>query len=186
MKYISILRGINVSGHKKILMADFRAHCSSLGLGAVQTYIQSGNVVYDATLPIGVSAEDHCGVLSTKLSESIAENWGFEVPVITLLSDELKMAVAENPFLLESDCDLTKLHITFLSALPDESRVDALAALPFLPDRFIIHKKQVYIYCPNGYGETKISNNFFESKLKVGATTRNWKTILELCNMSDS
>ncbi|MEQ8534825.1 MAG: hypothetical protein RIB86_23435, partial [Imperialibacter sp.] len=74
-------------------------------------------------------------------------------------------------------------HVTFLDELPKQENVDKLLTYDYAPDRFVLTGKEVYVYCPNGYGRTKINNTFFESKLKVGATTRNWKTVNVLAEM---
>ncbi len=90
------------------------------------------------------------------------------------------MAISLNPFLKVADINTEKLHVTFLSATPDETSLDSIKSFNFPPDQFRIIGKEVFLHCPDNYGETKLSNKFFESKLKVSATTRNWKTINKL------
>lgn len=176
--YISILRGINVSGHKMIKMEELTSLFKSLDFKNVKTYIQSGNVVFQA-----IETDVH--KLAKRIEEKISERFGFEVPVLVKGKKELEAVLQNNPFAKSKDKDVLKLHVTFLSHEPDKSYIDKINQLQYLPDEFVIEGSVIYLYCPNGYGNTKLNNNFFESKLKVTATTRNWKTVNELVNMAN-
>ncbi|HTM66092.1 MAG TPA: DUF1697 domain-containing protein [Flavipsychrobacter sp.] len=171
--YISILRGINVSGQKKINMQELKAMYESYGFGNVATYIQSGNVVFQ-------SEKEEEKLLAKKIEDAIKATFGFDVPVLVLTLKDIMATIKHNPFLKEKDIQTDKLHVTFLQDKPEAANIKKTEELDFSPDRFVISGKDVYVYCPNGYGNTKINNNFFESKLKVKATTRNWKTVNEL------
>ncbi|HKJ01227.1 MAG TPA: DUF1697 domain-containing protein, partial [Longimicrobiales bacterium] len=115
--YISLLRGINVGGHKKIRMAELRALYSSLGFDPVRSYIQSGNVVFRGGRGGGPA-------LSRKIEKAIADHFGFAVPVILRTAAEMAVVVEKNPFLAEG-ADPTKLHVTFLAeAASDEALAD--------------------------------------------------------------
>ena len=173
--YISILRGINVSGQKLIKMAELRKQLSELGLQEVTTYIQSGNIIFQSS--IRDSKE-----ISHIIHKKIKEDYGFEVPVITLSREALLSAATNNPY--KSDNPIEQLHITFLEDIPTSSNVDALDHTKFLPDEFEILDKAVYLNVKNGYGKSKLTNNLFESKLKVMATTRNMKTVNKLLELS--
>ena len=167
--YISILRSINVSGQKKILMADLKTLIETLEFKEVFTYIQSGNVVFksDGNLPdMG---------LAKKIEAAIEKKYGFQVPVIIRNIEELDKVISNNPFLA-----IEKLHVTFLSQAPKENNIKSIENIDFSPDRFFIKGKEVFLHIPESYGETKLSNKFFENKLKVTATTRNWKTVNKL------
>ena len=177
--YISILRGINVSGHRIIKMEKLRELYADLGFKNVKTYIQSGNVVFQAK---GKSNDE----LSLKIEKSIKENLGFEVPVIVIELKELKQILKSNPFLKDKTKDISFLHITFLSGNPNQEDLDKIINVKYEQDEFSLIKKAVYLYCPNGSGNSKLTNTFFENKLKVNATTRNWKTALELLNIAQS
>jgi len=173
-----------VSGHNLIKMDALRRMFEGLKFKDVTTYIQSGNVVFKAK-PEAKPA------LQKQISKQIQLNFGFEVPVLVLEQSELKRVIATNPFLKRKQIDLLKLHVTFLYDLPGakgSTKPDASAAqlkdLNFAPDEFEIVENAVYLHCPNGYGNTKLSNSFFENKLKRSATTRNWKTLNELLNLS--
>lgn len=175
--FLSILRGINVSGHKKISMTDLKVLYEELNFKNVITFIQSGNVVFESTTEKG---------LVKKIEQKISETYNFDVPVILRTLDEMERLLKENQFVKEKNIDITKLHITYLSEIPTDENLAKVKKYNFEPDRFYISGKEVYIYCPDGYGRTKLTNNFFENKLKVSATTRNWKTSNELLKIMKS
>jgi uncharacterized protein (DUF1697 family) len=104
--------------------------------------------------------------------------------VIVFSHDYLEALLSKNHFLHERGEDILKLHITFLSREPAAELCNSISHDQYLPDEFQIAGKAVYLFCPDGYGNTKLSNTFFEKKLKVQATTRNWKTLLELARMT--
>ena len=173
--YISILRGINVSGQKKIIMTDLQALYESLNFKDVITYIQSGNVIFKTD-------KKYTAVKLAKLIEDkIASTYNFEVPVIIRTLEELKNVKSRNPYKKE---DVDSLYVTFLSNTPNAINLEKLDNVSFLPDKFEIIDKEIYL-CVASYGNTKLSNNFFESKLKVTATTRNLKTINILAELAN-
>jgi uncharacterized protein (DUF1697 family) len=175
--WVALLRGINVTGHKPILMERLRGLFKSMGFDNVRTYVQSGNVVFEA-------ASDTRDALARKIGEAIRRDFGFSIVVILRTSEELEKVVKRNPFLIEGEIDEAKLHVTFLAKPPDKTALKKLETLPTLPDRFRLIGCEIYLYCPEGYGRTKLSNSAFEKKLSVGATTRNWKTTKVLCGMA--
>ena len=176
--FISILRGINVSGQKKILMADLKALYESLEFREVKTYIQSGNVVFKSDSKFSDIQ------LAKKIEKEISAKYNFEVPVIIRSMEELKKIIIQNPFTKEKNIDLKKLHVTFLSETPAKEKLEQIKEVDFSPDKFIIKEKEIYLHVPNSYGETKLSNKFFENKLKVTATTRNWNTVNKLFDLA--
>ena len=91
----------------------------------------------------------------------------------------------ENPFIKTEAIDETKLHVTFLTQVPEKSNVDKIDVGKYAPDEFFVDGKVIYLICPGGYGNTKLTNNFFESKLKMTATTRNWNTVNKLVEMGE-
>ncbi len=177
--YISILRGINVSGQKMIKMNELLALFEGLHFKNIRTYIQSGNVVFQA-----VKTDVHD--LAKLIEEKISERFGFAVPVMVKEKNEIATVLQNNPFIKSVDKDVSKLHVTFLSQEPDKSYIDKINQLQYLPDEYVLAGSTIYLYCPNGYGNTKLHNNFFENKLKVKATTRNWNTVNELMKMADA
>ncbi len=174
-KKIAILRGINVGGKRKILMADLRAMLEKMNFSNVKTYIQSGNVIFDA-------AETNNLKLSASIAKAITEQFGFEVPVIVRTSEEWAKSVGQNPF-YNKGADIGQLHLTFLSEEPKPEEKEKTESYNYEPDKFVIQGKDVFIYCDGKYHKSKLGNNFFEKKLKVNATTRNWKTVLKLLEL---
>lgn len=175
--YIAMLRGINVSGQKIIKMENLRLSFEALGFHGVRTYVQSGNVIFE-------SAKASSTGLSKSIGEQILHDFGFAVSVIFKTPKELKRVVGANPFLKKRAIDQSKLYVTFLSRPPATTALRNLGALKAEPDQFCITGREIYLYCPNGYGRTKLSNNVFERRLSVEATTRNWNTVNMLLEMS--
>ena len=179
MRKIAILRGINVGGKRKILMADLKDMFHNLGFVDVSTYIQSGNVFFNHTEELN---NIHC---ADEIQKAIFEAYGFEVPVIVISADEIKDIVESNPFCDSKDVDITKLHVTFLKNIPNAEDVLKSKSYNFEPDDFIIGKSVAYVYCEGKYHKSKLTNAFFEKKLKVTATTRNWRTVFKLLELSN-
>jgi uncharacterized protein (DUF1697 family) len=175
--YIALLRGINVSGQKQIKMADLKKMWEELGFTEIETYIQSGNVVFR-------SDQNDQRKLYLQIKEQIIKTFGFEVEVIILRSEELVNIRDNNPFLNESDKEKNRFYITFLAEKPDEKNIEILKTFDYSPEEYRLESKAIYFYAANGYGRAKMNNNLFESKLKVFATTRNWKTVNRLIEMS--
>jgi uncharacterized protein (DUF1697 family) len=175
--WVALLRGINVSGQRRIPMERLRSSFASMGFRGVRTYVQSGNVVFEA-------APNTHDALTGKIEEGIRRDFGFSVVVILRTAKELEKIVKINPFLIEGDIEEAKLHVTFLAKPPKKSALENLETLPRSSDQFRLRGCEIYLYCPDGYGKTKLSNSAFEKKLSVGATTRNWKTTNVLCGMA--
>ncbi len=167
--YVALLRGINVSGQKMINMKDFKALLLKNGFESAMTYIQSGNVVFK-------SDEKNTENLTEKMWELIKNHYGFEVPILILTEKNLLTILEKNPY-NDSKKDITKLHVTLLDNMPETSLLSSTRDEKFQSDEFVIDGTTIYLYCPDGYGMTKFSTMFFEKKLGVTATTRNWKTM---------
>ena len=177
MIYISILRGINVSGQRKIKMANLKDVYVSLGFQNVITYIQSGNVIFK-------SNEEDTKKVAAEIEAAILKSFGFDVPVLVIELARLTRVYTSNPFVNERHEDEAFLHVTFLEENTDVHLLNKITTDPKSTDEFVISGSAIYLYCPNGYGRTKLNNNFFENKLKAKATTRNWKTITNLVELA--
>lgn len=175
--YICILRGINVSGHKMIKMDALKELFSKLKYKNVRTYIQSGNVIFQFD-------KTETKQLEAQIAKQINIAFGFDVPVLVREAGEFKKVFENNPFVNKRKEDISKLHVTFLSEQPDKVKVEAISGGDYGRDEFIVTGNVIFLFCPDGYGNTKLNNNFFENKLKVTATTRNWKTITELITLA--
>lgn len=174
IKYIALLRGVNVSGQKKIPMAELREILTKIGLENVLTYIQSGNVIFQ-------SLETDQSTLELKIHNAIKSYFGFEVPVLVLSPSELKKIFDSSPFPKEKK---ENSYFMMLYSKADKDLVDNISELSYPNEEFKITDKAVYFYCSVGYGKAKLGNNFFERKLKVTATARNYKTMVKLLSLS--
>ena len=172
---IAILRGINVGGNRLILMADLKLLFEGLGFSNITTYIQSGNVLFNSNIENDVLADE--------IEQAIKTTFGFDVPVIIRSPKELEKAIEANPF-YDAHTDVNKLHLTFLKEQPPAENQQQIEPYTYEPDKFVIDGKEVFIFCENKYHESKLTNAFFEKKLQVGATTRNWKTVLKLMELA--
>jgi uncharacterized protein (DUF1697 family) len=174
--YISMLRGINVGGHKRIKMDLLRASFEALEFERVKTYIQSGNVVFKAgkLSPVG---------LSKRIEERILKDFGFPASVISRTADELGKTIANNPFLQERGIDPEKLHVMFLSQAPAADALKKLADLTKAPDQFRYSEREIYFYLPNGMSQSVLMKSPVNRILSVVTTTRNWKTVNSLHQM---
>jgi uncharacterized protein (DUF1697 family) len=175
--FISMLRGINVSGQKRITMADLKSLYGSLHFANVETYVQSGNVVFD-------SSGQNAAALAYSIETQIEKTFGFAVPVFIRDADDLQRIIDSNPFLNERPEDPAKLHVTFLYRSPSAAGLGNLVIPPGETAEFAAGDREIFLFCPNGYGRTKLSNSFFERRLDMPATTRNWKTVLALYDMA--
>jgi uncharacterized protein (DUF1697 family) len=168
-----MLRGINVSGHRLVSMKDLREAYEALGLTNVETYVQSGNVVFD-------SAHKGASKVAELIEKQLEDRLGHTIPVLVRSRSEFAKVVEANPFASQPAKDPIRLHVTFLAARPSAAAVRSLHTTRDSTDEFILGDREIYLFCPNGYGETRFSNGFFDGKLKVAATTRNWKTVRAL------
>ena len=161
-------------------MADLRKLCETLGLRQVQSYIQSGNLVFELAQPEPIPE------LEVRLQKAFSEAFGFEIPVLIRTSEEWAASTAKNPFLKEENVEIERLHLTCLKEMPSPELLEKIKAFQFLPDRYEIVGREVFVYCAVGYGKTRLTNSFFETKLKCLATTRNWKTVMQLNELAKS
>lgn len=175
-RYIALLRAINVSGKNKIAMADLRNVFTRHGFENVTTYLQSGNVDFQS------STKPDAGVIET----AIEETFGLKVPVHILSQKELKQVFTGNPFLTEEKVDADRCYVTFLFQNPETSLIARLEVPAGETARFRSADQHIYLHCPHGYGRTKLNNQFYEKRLMVAATTRNWRTVtalVEICQI---
>ena len=171
-RYIALLRGINVGGHKKLKMTDLKLLFEDLGFENVTTYIQSGNVVF--------SAKDGEN-LEAKISKEIEKRFGWEVSVLVKTAHELTKILKDCPF---DKAKKAEAYFMLLATPPKTEFMEALANLSYPEEEFVITPECVYISYKNGAGKAKLNNNFFEKKLQVTATTRNFRTLAKLVELA--
>ncbi len=175
--YIALLRGINVSGQKKIKMVDLKISLEKLNFKDVVTYIQSGNIVFKSDNNSTIDLEN-------KIHKKILKDFGFEVPTLVKTPQEVTNAFENNPFEKDTTKDPKLFYVVFLKNKPHPENIVKLKTYNYSPEEYVINDKIIYYYAANGAGNAKMSNNFFENKLKVQATSRNWRTTRKLVELS--
>ena len=176
--HIALLRGINVGGHHKLPMKDLKGIFEAAGCTNVQTYIQSGNVVFE---PAQAALDE----LPAQIGEAIEAAFGFSVPIVLRHVDELRQVVASNPFTGE-DVDPKTLQIAFLQQAPTAEQIAELDPDRSPPDVFSVIGREIFCYYPNGVRRSKLTNTYFDSKLGTISTARNWRTTLKLLEMAET
>lgn len=176
--YVALLRGINVSGHKLIKMSELKTVFESCGFSNVTTYIQSGNVVFSST-------EKEVFKTQQQIKEAILKTVGFDVDVQVLEHDKLKIITQNHFFLKGNEHQSKAIYYTLLDEKPAKELVNELNKLDQIVEFFQITDEVIYCFYPNGYGNAKWHNVFFEKKLKVSCTTRNYNTMIKLCELAE-
>lgn len=174
--FIALLRGINVSGKNPIKMDALRLSLEQLGYANVRTYVQSGNVVFCST-------EHREETLQNQIASAIQSDFGLAVPVLVIEAQRFKRLVEGNPLVADTRHTPAFLHITFTGPWPEAPDYPAIMAKAQTGEEAVLGKNAVYLYCPGGYGNTKLTNAFLESKLRTTATTRNLNTCNALVAM---
>lgn len=178
MTHIALLRGINVGGSKPLRMAELREVCAAAGLRDVQTYVQSGNLVFAAGKPTAPGLPD-------RIRAAIAGRWGYDVPVVVRTAGEWRAVVEECPFgAVDPASEGTRVHVAFLASAPPADGEARLAELVQAGEELVVIDREVYLRCPQGYGQTRLTNTALEKHLGVTATARNWRTVLKLLEMA--
>lgn len=171
--YIILLRGVNVSGKNILKMDLLKKSLKQNGFTNLKTYIQSGNIILQAL---------QCKTEIKKSIEILLLNeFQISTQVFVYSAKELETTFVETPFPKD---DLKKLYFTFLEKQPSAENIQNLSSYITETDKFKCNRTTLYLYCGNGYGKTKLTNNFIENKLDVNATTRNYNTIRKLIEMS--
>lgn len=176
--FISFLRGVNMTGHNSIKMKDLAAMYDDLGFIQSETFIQSGNVIFNCDNDKSITE------LSTAIESRIKTQFGYDVPVMIRTVPGMKSIISSNPYLNEPDFDPAKMAVIFLHDELTGSQIDKVADVDYPPDKFKIIGREIFTYCPNGFGRTKIYTNFFEKKMKVLGTARNWKTVTTMLELA--
>jgi len=179
--YIALLRAVNVGGTGKLPMADLRKLLEGLGYRNVQTYIQSGNAVFDAP---GSAAK-----VSQAIAAGLQKLMSAPATVIVRTHEELDRIIAANPFASEAAADGARVHVAFLSGSAPDGAIAALDRIitqyPSRRDRYHLAGDTLYLHLPDGAAETKFAGKSLERAFgNISATARNWNTILKLHSMS--
>jgi uncharacterized protein (DUF1697 family) len=172
--YVALLRGVNV-GQNALKMERLRVLSAELGLKNARTYVQSGNLVFEAR-----GASSHWAQM---LERKLAGESRLPVAVLVRTAAEMARIVAGNPFLKDKTIDPARLYVTFLPQAPALAALSALEALNVGADQLTCIGKEIFLHCPGGYGRTRLSNNAFEKQLAIRTTTRNWNSVRKLHEM---
>jgi len=171
--FVALLRGVNVGGN--ILKMDrLRELCAKLGAKNARTYVQSGNIVFEA--------QGSASHWEAKLEKTLAGESRLPVSVIVRSAAEMSAVLAGNPFLKEKAIDTARLAVTFLQHAPAKPALAALAGLKIGSERFHCAGKEIYLHCPDGFANAKLYT--LDKVLSQKTTTRNWNTVTKLCGMS--
>lgn len=169
--YIALFRGINVGGHNKLPMKPLVDHLQKLDFQNIQTYIQSGNLVFD-------SQETKISWLSEKISGVVSQHFGFTPQLIILQATDFQSAIHSNPFPEAEDAPKT-LHVYFLEQIPKAPDFTRLDEVKQNSERYSLTSKVFYLHAPDGIGRSKLAQNV-EKALGVAATARNWRTVSKI------
>jgi uncharacterized protein (DUF1697 family) len=170
---VALLRGINVGGNNKLPMKELAAMFRDAGAVFVDTYIQSGNVVYEAP-PARARALPSC------IARELEALLGKHIPVVFRTPAEMNGVAKSNPY-LASGADPTRLHVAFLADEPTAPRIARLDPRKFAPDSFTVRGRELYLHFPAGVAKTKLTNVGLDRELATTSTIRNWRTVLALC-----
>ena len=172
---LALLRGINVGGRSRVPMKELVAAMEEEGFTNLSTYLQTGNILFE-------SDDSDAGILPTRLQELIAGLFGTATPVILRTPEQLARVSSGHPYLADEDTP-AKLHVMFLDLEPDPADVAELDPDRAPGDRFVVDGREIYLHYPNGAGRSKLTTDYFERRLGVTATARNWNTVLKLQSM---
>jgi uncharacterized protein (DUF1697 family) len=170
--YIALLRAVNVGGRNMIKMAELKRLFEAMGLGQVQTYIQSGNVLF--------AAEDEEQPLRQRLEREIEATFGFSVTVVLRTAAELQQLIAECPFASDALQEGESLYVSLLAETPSQEGMGRLLAYNGSVDECRVVGREVFLLYQQRMSDSKLQNNFLEQRLGVRATARNWQTITTL------
>ncbi|HXJ94348.1 MAG TPA: DUF1697 domain-containing protein [Terriglobia bacterium] len=175
---ICLLRGVNLGGHNKVKMEALRALCESLGLRDVQTYLQSGNVVFR-------TKERDLARLSRLIEDAIEKEFGFRTDVVLRTPAELRGVIARNPFAKRRDIDPSRVLVTFLAADPGPEAREKVSKIDTQPEELYLDGREFYMYFVGSMARPKISWMAIAKMLKTPGTGRNWNTVRKLLEIAD-
>lgn len=168
--FVGLLRGVNVGGRSQLAMADLRRIAEECGFDDVRTYVQSGNVVFGSSGSARAVAE--------RLRAAIAAATPVDPGIAIRTAAQLAKVVAGCPF-----DDTDHVHATFLVEGASATRPSIDADL-FDPERFEVKPREIYLYLPNGIGRSKLAAALSKGKASADGTTRNWRTVTRLLELT--
>jgi uncharacterized protein (DUF1697 family) len=173
--FIALLRGINVTGKNKIAMADLRSLADGLGWRRASTYIQSGNVVFEAS---GTS-----GTLEAQLEAAIAKKLRLSIPVVVRSARQWHSYVSKNPLGEAAETRPNLVHLVLSKKRPKKQAAEELVARGQNDECVVAVGDALYVDYPQGAGRSKLSPALFDRLVGSAVTARNWRTVLKLQSM---
>jgi len=173
-RYVALMRGINVGGKHRLPMKDLAAIFGTCGCEDVRTYIQSGNVVFRAAASLAKQ-------VPARVERAVADRFGFESPVVLRSAAELAAVVDHLPF---PKAEVGIVNVGFLADRPQAVRAGKLDPERSPGDTFVLRGRELYLRLPNGSARSKLTTNYFDSTLGTVSTFRNWRTVLQLLDMT--
>lgn len=171
--YVAFLRGVNVGGKNRLPMQALAAMFVAAGCTGVSTYIQSGNVIFRAKRRVAERVQE-------AVTAAVTAEFGFISPVVVRSREEMQEVLERQPYPV-SDEDM--LHVYFLKSEPALEDVDTLDQKRSPGDEFLVRGRDIYARLGNGMAKTKLTNAYFDSKLKTVSTARNWRTVMKLVEL---
>jgi uncharacterized protein (DUF1697 family) len=170
--HLALLRGINVGGKNILPMNKLLDIFVEAGCTAVCTYIQSGNVIFNAS-PRTLTG------LPERVTARVADEFGYRIPVIMQTSSLLRDVLDSNPF-VTTGAQEKALYVMFLAHTPAPGDIAKLDPDRSPGDAFIVDGRVVYLHLPGNVAKTKLTNVYFDTKLATTSTSRNWRTVTKL------
>ena len=177
MIYVALLRGINIGPHKRMKMEKLVASCMVCGFKSAKTYIQSGNVVFEAP-------RTACEKLAQRLETQVLKDFGFSADVVCRTGQELETIVSKNPLTKLRSADPATFHVAFLREPPSPDAIDKLRSLTLAPDLVEAAEREIYFHFPNGVSGSSLWKHPLDKVLQVPVTMRNWNTVNQLRRMA--
>ena len=172
-RQIALLRAVNVGGTRKITSAELKSFLIELGFKDAATLLNSGNVVFSAAKRTGAALEKH-------LAAEAKKRLGLDTDFLVRSAKEWRAIVDDNPFPKEARSDPGHLAVVALTGAADKKAVVALGEANPGRERIVAAGTHLYVYYPDGVGQSKLTVQLMFRHLGVRATGRNWNTVLKL------
>ncbi len=175
MKYVGLLKGVNVGGNNKVNMETLRAVCENIGFTNVKTYINSGNIIFD-------SSESTNDNLAKKISDAIEREFSLNIRVVVRSMDEINSIIAKNPFAGKFE-EEKNMHILFLNEPVPAEKAELLISQNTESEQYAVIDYEIYCLLNEGFLSSLLGKNYIDKKLKIPSTARNWRTVNKIAGM---
>ena len=175
MRYLALLRGINVGGNTKVPMPELKGIFEEIGFTSVVTYINSGNVAFDTRK----ATESK---LTEKLENAVEARFGKAIAVIVREQRDIDRVLQNNPFQGEYESH-KEMHVLFLKEVLQNETVSSLNAAAKGGERSAVSGREIYCHLPAGVADSLLGKGFLDKKLRIVFTGRNWRTVERLATL---